>query len=107
MYAAVVGRIREIAALQTIGFSRRAIALSIVQEAVLLSSAGALLAVVAALLTLNGAAMRFTMSAFPLRVDHVAVAAGLVTGLLIGVVGAMPAAVRAMRMPVVEALKAL
>jgi ABC-type lipoprotein release transport system permease subunit len=107
MYGAVVGRVREIAALQTIGFVRRAIVLSIVQEAVLLASAGSLLAVVLSLIVLNGVAVRFTMSAFELRVDHVAVSAGLVAGIAIGVFGAIPPAVRAIRLPVVDALKAI
>jgi len=107
MYGAVVGRVRELAALQTIGFVRRAIALSLLQEAVLLASAGALLATAIAILLLNGVAIRFTMGAFQLRVDHVAVSAGLISGVLIGLLGAIPPAIRAMRMPVVEALKAI
>jgi putative ABC transport system permease protein len=107
MYGAVVGRVREIAALQTIGFVRRAIVLSIVQEALLLASAGALLAAGLALLLLNGTAIRFTMGAFPLAVDHVAVSAGLLSGLAIGILGAIPPAIRALRLPVAEALKAI
>jgi hypothetical protein len=35
------------------------------------------------------------------------VASGLLTGVAIGVVGAIPPAIRAMRAPVVEALKAI
>jgi ABC-type antimicrobial peptide transport system permease subunit len=46
------------------------------------------------------------MGAFQLRVDSVSVAVALITGLVIGVVGAIPPAIRAMRMPVVDALKA-
>jgi putative ABC transport system permease protein len=107
MYGAVVGRVREIAALQTIGFSRRAIALSIVQEAVLLASAGALLATGVALLLLNGIAVRFTMGAFQIRVDHLAVTVGLCSGVAIGALGAIPPAVRAMRLSIVDALKAI
>jgi putative ABC transport system permease protein len=107
MYGAVVGRVREIAALQTIGFSRRAIVLSIVQEGVLLATAGALLAAVLALLVLNGVAVRFTMGAFQLRVDHLAVTVGLCSGATIGVVGAVPPAIRAMRLSIVDALKAI
>jgi ABC-type antimicrobial peptide transport system permease subunit len=107
MYGAVVGRVREIASLQTIGFVRRAIVLSIVQEAVLLASAAALLAVGVAIVFLNGVAVRFTMSAFQLRVDHVAISVGLLSGILIGVLGAIPPAFRAIRLPIVEALKAI
>jgi putative ABC transport system permease protein len=107
MYGAVVGRVRELATLQTLGFARRAIALALVQEAVLLAAAGSLLAAVLALTFVNGAAVRFTMGAFALRVDAVAVAAGCGTGLLLGLVGALPPAVRAMRLPVAEGLKAV
>lgn len=107
MYGAVVGRVREIATLQTMGFSRRAIVASIVQEAVLLASTGAMLAAAGSLLVLNGAAIRFTMGAFELHVDHVAITVGLVSGLAIGVLGAIPPAIRAMRLPVAEALKAI
>jgi len=105
MYGAVVGRIRELAMLQTLGFQRRAIVLSLIQEATLLATAGALLAVIAAVFLLNGVAVRFTMGAFTLQVDRVAVFIGLMTGLLIGILGAIPPSIRALRMPVVDALK--
>ena len=107
MYGAVVGRVRELAMLQTLGFSRRAIALSIVQEGMLLAAGGALVAAAIGLAVLNGIAVRFTMGAFTLRLDSVALAIGMVTGLMIGIIGSLPPAWRAMRMPVVEALKAI
>lgn len=107
MYGAVVGRVRELAMLQTLGFSRRAIALSIVQEGVLLAAAGSLLAAAVALPLLNGLAVRFTMGAFTLRLDSVSLLYGLSTGLAIGVLGSLPPAWRALRMPVVDGLKAI
>jgi putative ABC transport system permease protein len=107
MYGAVVGRVRELATLQTLGFVRRAIALSLIQEATLLAAAGSLVAAVFALGVVNGMAVRFTMSAFPLRIDSVAVAVGCGSGLLLGLVGAIPPAVRAMRLPIAEGLKAV
>jgi ABC-type lipoprotein release transport system permease subunit len=107
MYGAVVGRVRELATLQAVGFARRAIALALVQEAVVLAAAGSLLAAVLALVFVNGTAVRFTMGAFVLRVDAVAVAVGCGTGLLLGLIGALPPAVRAMRQPVAEGLKAV
>jgi hypothetical protein len=90
MYGAVAGRVRELATLQTLGFARRAVALSLVQEGALLAAGGSLLAAVVALAAINGAAVRFTMGAFTLRVDGPAVAIGCGTGLLLGVVGALP-----------------
>jgi ABC-type antimicrobial peptide transport system permease subunit len=107
MYGAVVGRVRELATLQTLGFTRRAIALSLVQEGVLLAAAAALLAAAIALGVINGTAVRFTMGAFTLRIDSVALLIGWGVGLALGVVGSIPPALRAMRMLIVEGLKAV
>lgn len=106
MYGAVVGRVREFAALQTVGFTRRAIALSLVQEAVLLAAAASLIAAALAVLLVNGAAVRFTMGAFTLTIDGPALLIGCGAGLLVGAVGAIPPAIHAMRLPIVEGLKA-
>jgi putative ABC transport system permease protein len=107
MYGAVVSRVRELATLQTIGFVRRAIALSLIQEGLLLAALASLIAGVLGLLVLQGAAVRFTMGAFTLNVDGTTLLIGFGVGLLIGVVGSIPPAFRAMRLPVVEALKAV
>ncbi|MBB3206113.1 ABC-type lipoprotein release transport system permease subunit [Rhodopirellula rubra] len=107
MYGAVAGRIREIATLQAIGFRRRAILISLVQEGVLLAAAGSLLSGVIALTMLNGMAVRFTMGAFTLRIDSVAILIGCGVGLLLGVVGALPPALKALRAEVATSLKAV
>jgi ABC-type antimicrobial peptide transport system permease subunit len=106
MYGSVVGRIRELATLQTIGFVRRAMLTSLVQEGVILAAAASLLAALVALVFVNGAAVRFTMGAFSLRIDETAVLIGCAVGLLLGVIGAIPPAIRALRMPIVDGLKA-
>ena len=106
MYGAVVGRIRELSTLQTIGFVRRSIVVSLLQEGVILASAASLLASVFAILFVNGAAVRFTMGAFALRIDSIAMLVGLGVGLMLGLVGAMPPAIRALRLPIVDGLKA-
>jgi putative ABC transport system permease protein len=107
MYGAVVGRIKELATLQTIGFLRRAIALSLIQEATLLAAAGTLIASLVAIAVFNGLAIRFTMGAFSLRIDGTSLLAGCTVGLLLGIIGALPPAVRALRMPIVDSLKAV
>lgn len=107
MYGAVAGRTREIATLQALGFRRRAILTSLIQEGMLLAAAASLLAGVVALSWLNGMAVRFTMGAFTLRVDSMALLVGCGTGLLLGIVGAIPPAIRALRLPVAESLKAV
>lgn len=107
MYGAVLGRVRELAMLQTLGFSRRSIVLSIVQESLLLAMAASLLATAAALSLLNGFAVRFTMGAFSLQADSVTVVIGLLVGGLIGLFGSLVPAWRALRLPIVDGLKAL
>jgi ABC-type antimicrobial peptide transport system permease subunit len=107
MYAAVAGRVREFAALQAIGFPRRAIALSLLQESVILAAAATLAAAGLAVVLVQGVAVRFTMGAFTLQIDRVALLVGCAAGLGLGVFGAIPPAVRAFRMPIPDALKAV
>jgi len=107
MYGSVMGRIPELATLQTIGFVRRSIIVSLVQEGLLLATAASLLGSFLALLFVNGVAVRFTMGAFSLRIDSVAVLIGCGVGLSLGFFGAIPPAIRALRMPIVEGLKSI
>jgi ABC-type antimicrobial peptide transport system permease subunit len=107
MYGSVMGRIPELATLQTIGFARRAIVVSLVQEGVLMAAAASLLATLIALVFVNGASVRFTMGAFSLRIDNVAVMIGCGVGVMLGFLGAIPPAIWALRMPVVDGLKAV
>lgn len=107
MFGAVAGRVRELAMLQAVGFARRAIALSLVQEAALLAAFSSLVASALALFFLHNVAIRFTMGAFALQIDGVSILVGCVTGLLLGVIGAIPPAIRAMRMEVAVGLKAV
>ncbi|MFT3879690.1 MAG: ABC transporter permease [Gemmatales bacterium] len=107
MYAAVAGRVREFAALQSIGFSRRAIAASLLQESVILAALATLAATALALFLLQGVAVRFTMGAFSLQLDRTAILIGCSVGLGLGLLGAIPPAWRAFRLSIVDALKAV
>jgi ABC-type antimicrobial peptide transport system permease subunit len=80
--------------------------LSLIQEGVILAAAASLMATIIALLFVNEASVRFTMGAFALRVDNIAVLIGCGVGLSLGVFGAIPPAIRALRMPIVEGLRA-
>lgn len=107
MYGAVVGRVRELSMLQAVGYRRRSIAISLMQEATLLSMTASLVAAALALVLVNGTAVRFTMGAFSLRVDSMAILIGCGTGLMLGLVGAIPPAMKAMRYAIVDGLKAI
>lgn len=107
MYGAVAGRVREIATLQAIGYRRRAILAALIQEGALLSAAASLFAGFIALGFLNGMAIRFTMGAFSLRIDGPSILIGCGVGMSLGIIGAIPPALRALRLPVAESLKAI
>ena len=68
---------------------------------------GALAACAIGISTIDGAAVRFTMGAFMLRIDSLAIAVACGVAALLGVVGALPPAIKAMRLPVVEAIKSI
>jgi len=107
MYAAFASRVRELGALQVLGFSRGAILVSLLQESILVASAGALLAAAAGLAFLDGRAVRISMGAFGLVVDATVAATGLGAGLALGVLGTVPPAGRCLGVPVGDALKAV
>lgn len=107
MYAAFASRVRELGALQALGFRRSAIMASLIQESVLATAAGALIACAAGLLILDGVAVRFSMGVFGLRVDAPVLLIGLAAGLGLGLLGAIPPAWRCLRLPIPVALKAV
>lgn len=107
MYGAIAGRIREIATLQAVGYRRRAILLSLIQEGVVMAAAASLLAGLFALSVLNGHAVRFTMGAFALKIDSFALIVGCGAGLILGALGALPPAIKALRQSVAVCLKAI
>ena len=95
------------ATLQTLGFGRLAIVISLVQEGLLLGMAGAVTATLIAMVFVHGLAVRFTMGAFQLDIDSVAILVGCGTGMMLGVIGALPPAWRVLRLPIAEGLKAI
>jgi putative ABC transport system permease protein len=107
MYAAFASRIRELGTLQAIGYRRVAIAWSMVQESVLATAAGGLAACAVGLLLLDGVAVKFSMGAFGLVIDERVVGLGLVSGISLGVAGALPPALRCLRPQIPDALKAV
>ncbi len=105
MYAAFASRVRELGALQTLGFGRPALVVSFLQESLLATAAGGLVAAIAGLALLDGVAVRFSMGAFALVVDAPVVIGGLMAGAVIAIVGVLPPLYRCLRLPIVEALR--
>ena len=107
MYGAVVGRLPELATLQTIGFSRRAAMLSVMQEGTVLAMTAALLASIIGYGLIHRAAVRFTMGAFELHIDSGTLLIGYGIALFLGIAGSLPPSVRMFRLSVVDGLKAV
>lgn len=104
MFTAVTGRIREIGVLQVLGFSKRSILMSVVLESVLIAIVGGALGCALGRLV-NGLPMRATMGVFLFRVDTLVLVIGMSLSFLIGLVGALLPAIRAVRIPKVEAMR--
>ena len=107
MYAAFASRVRELGTLQSFGFRRGAIVVSLVQESLLATATGALIAAAVGVFLLDGLAVRFSMGAFGLVVDEVVIGVCLLAGLALGLFGALPPAWRCLRMSIPVALKAV
>lgn len=105
MYAAFAARVREVGMLQALGYTRAAIVMNLTEESVFAAACGVLIGTTLGLVLLDGIAVRFSMGAFALMLDAPVVLAGVAGGLLVGVVGAIPPAIRCLRLPIAEALK--
>jgi putative ABC transport system permease protein len=105
LYAAFASRIRELATLQAIGFGRWAVFLSLVQESLIACLAGTLVASVIALLLLDGRTIPFSIGAFTVSISPQVAVTGLITGILLGILGAIPPAIRCLRPPLPKALR--
>jgi putative ABC transport system permease protein len=103
--SAVQDRLRELASLRAVGYSGRAIASSLAQEALLVAASGGVLGLCIAKLALHGGAIRIAMSAFRLDADAVSVLVGFAGVLLLGLLGTAPAVVRVQRLSIASALK--
>ena len=112
MYSAVAERSREIATMRALGFGAGAVVLSFLIEALIISATGGVIGGLAAL-PLNGLVTQtmnfqtFSHLSFAFRVTPGVMAAGIGFALLMGVVGGLPPAIRAARLPVAVALREL
>jgi len=112
MYSAVSVRSREIATLRAIGFGASAVVLSVLIEAILLAVMGALIGAGLAWLFFNGNVVstlgsNFTQVVFRLAVSPSLVALGILWACAIGLIGGLFPAIRAARLPVATALRAV
>ncbi len=111
MYAAVAGRMREIATLRAIGFSGFAAFVGTMMESLVLAAIGGLVGSLGAFAlfegrtgsTLGGS---FTQVVFSFHLTPAAVASGVVLAIVIGLLGGIFPGIRAARVPVTAAFRA-
>jgi putative ABC transport system permease protein len=114
MYSAVSARLREIATLRAIGFGATAMVMSVLAEALLLALIGGSIGALLAWLFFNGHAVSTSGGGpavghliFELSVSPALIATGIIWACTIGLIGGLFPAVRAARLPVATALRAI
>ncbi len=112
MYAAVSTRTVELATLRALGFGGLPVVVSVMIEALLLALAGGVLGAGIAYMVFNGYSVStlnfqtFSQVAFDFRVTQDLLVQGVIWALSIGFIGGLFPAVRAARLPIVDALRA-
>ena len=113
MYSAVSARLREIATLRAIGFGSTAMVISVLAEALLLALIGGVIGAFLAWLFFNGNTVSTSGGSvggqliFELSVSGALIATGIVWACFIGLLGGLFPALRAARLPVATALRAV
>ena len=111
MYTAVAARAREIATLEAIGFRGAPIVISVLTESIVLAVIGGAVGAIGAWLAFDGfrAAtlnwQTFSQVAFAFDVNAPLLVRGIVSAVVIGVIGGLFPAIRAARLPVAVALR--
>jgi putative ABC transport system permease protein len=112
MYASVAARVREIATLRAIGFGAGSVVGAFLLESLIVALTGGLIGSLAAL-PFNGFTtgtmnwQTFSHLAFAFRITPDIVLWGLAFALLMGILGGLPPAIRAARLPISVALREL
>ena len=105
LYAAFASRVREMASLQCIGYTRRALLLSLIQESLLATLSGCLLAFTLALVFLDGVNIPFSLGTFTVELTPAIVLTGLATAIGLGTLGTLPPALRCLQPSLPVALR--
>jgi putative ABC transport system permease protein len=107
MYSAVASRTREIATLRAVGFGAGAVVTSIMVEALLLCLAGALIGIAMAWLFFSGNAHAMGGLVIKLAVTPQLALTGAGFAVLLGLAGGLFPGLRAARLPIADALRAI
>jgi putative ABC transport system permease protein len=112
MYSAIAARVREIATIRALGFSRGSVVFSLLCESLFIALIGGILGCIV-ILPINGITtstinfQTFSNLAFAFQITPDILLQGIFFSLFMGFLGGLFPAIRAARLPVAEALRAL
>lgn len=104
MAASILGRMREVGVLVTLGYRRRAVMGAFLAETLIVSALGGGIGAGSAL-TLDHLPLRIPMGAFRFAIDAETIAAGFGLALAIGLLGALAPLLRVWRLPIVDSFR--
>lgn len=107
LYAAFGVRARELASLQAIGFNRFSILLSMLTESLIACLIGTLLACLTGILAIEGATISLSAGTLTLSMSPSLLLGAILTGTLLGVIGAIIPAWNCLRQPLPIALRSM
>jgi len=103
MFAAVLARTRELATLRSLGYSPKVVAFGLIEESALTALIGGAIGTLLAL-SIGSISLRYPMGALALEPELTNRAIGLGAALVSGLLGGIIPALRAVRLPLVDAL---
>ena len=107
MYAAVADRGREIGTLRALGFGGAPVVISVLVEALVLCAIGAVTGTLIAWISFDGSEHVIQGAVVTLRVTLPVIGMGVGLACLVALLGGLFPAIRAARMPIVDALRAV
>ena len=105
LYATFTARIKEFGALQAIGFSRLAIFCSLSQEAAFTGFISATSSILIGILFMEGLSFPFAIGVFTLHFDQSIIFTGIISGVILGIVGVFPPSWKCLRPDLPETLR--
>lgn len=105
LYAAFSARVREMATLQAIGFTRTSLLLSLLQESLFAALLGTFLAASLALAFADGITVPFSIGTFSIEITPRILVVGMLGGALLALIGTLPPAWTCLRPSLPVALR--
>ena len=105
IYANFSSRVREFGTLQAIGFSRKAIFLSIVEEAMSTGALAAITALMIGLIFIQGLSFPFAIGVFTFDFNNSVILTGIGSGVLLAICGVIPPSWKCLRPSLTQTLR--